>query len=253
MAGTWLGTVDRVFWGSYTRAMAKRPQIVGIGGHGETDEQTQRLYLHVLGLTGKLRPRLLHVPTAVGDSSEAIANAEARFGTDTELSHLRFFPWPPSDLLELALSQDAIAIHGGNTANMLAIWRVHGFDAILRQAWEQGVLLFGASAGMICWFEAGVTDSFGPQLAGMRDGLGFLSGSACPHYDGEELRRPRYRELIDGGFPSGIAADDGVGLHYVGSDLHEVVTCRPGACAYRLGEHGEERLEARSLGPLIQG
>jgi peptidase E len=235
---------------SYTRPMTKQPQIVGLGGHGETDEQTAALYRHVLGLTGtKARPRLLHVPTAVGDSTEGIERVESRLGAITELSHLRFFPYPPDDLRELALEQDAILVHGGNTANMLAIWRVHGFDAILREAWESGVLLFGASAGMICWFEAGVTDSFGPQLEGMRDGLGFLAGSACPHYDGEELRRPRYRELVDSGFPAGIAADDGVGLHYVGTDLREVVTCRPGATAYRVSEAGEERLDA----VLIQG
>jgi dipeptidase E len=229
--------------------MAGQPQIVGFGGYGETDEQTNALFGHVLGLTGKERPRVLSVPTAVGDSSEAIGRAEQRFAGIAELSHLTFFPWPPADLRELALSQDAIAVHGGNTANMLAIWRVHGFDAILREAWESGVLLFGASAGMICWFEAGVTDSFGPQLEGMRDGLGFLAGSACPHYDGEELRRPRYRELVDGGFPNGIAADDGVGLHFVGAELHEVVACRPGARAYRVNELGEAPLDAR----LIQG
>ena len=102
---------------------------------------------------------------------------------------------------------------------MLAVWRVHGFDELLREAWEQGVVLAGSSAGMICWFEAGVTDSYGPQLDGMRDGLGFLPGSACPHYDGEELRRPVYQELVAGGFPPGIAADDDVALHYVGTEL----------------------------------
>ena len=90
------------------------------------------------------------------------------------------------------LAQDALFVSGGNTANMLAIWRAHGFDEIIREAWEQGIVLAGSSAGMICWFEAGVTDSFGPQLEGMRDGLGFLPGSACPHYDGEERRRPVY-------------------------------------------------------------
>ena len=89
---------------------------------------------------------------------------------------------------------------------MLAIWRVHGFDEILREAWQAGVLLTGWSAGMICWFEAGVTDSFGPQLEGMRDGLGFLAGSACPHYDGEELRRPVYRRLVARGLPAGHRA-----------------------------------------------
>ncbi len=102
---------------------------------------------------------------------------------------------------------------------MLAVWRVHGFDELLREAWEQGVVLAGSSAGMICWFEAGVTDSYGPQLDGMRDGLGFLPGSACPHYDGEERRRPVYQELVAGGFPPGIAADDAVALHYVGTEL----------------------------------
>ena len=102
-----------------------------------------------------------------------------------ERDHLRTFPWPPEDLRDLILSQDAICVGGGNTANMLAIWQVHGIDVLLREAWENGVVLWGASAGMICWFEAGVTDSFGPQLEGL-DCLGLLPGSACPHYDGEE-------------------------------------------------------------------
>ena len=157
-------------------------------------------------------------------------------------------PWPPKDdLREVVLNHDAISVGGGNTANMLAIWRVHGFDRILREAWEAGVVLFGASAGMICWFEAGVTDSFGPELDGMRDGLGFLPGSACPHYDGEALRRPRYRELVEAGFPEGIAADNCVALHYVGTELREVVTSRPGAAAYHVTRSGEERIEPRTL------
>src|SRR5215472_4861993 len=125
-----------------------------------------------------------------------------------DLTYFSFWPWPPENLRELALSQDAILVCGGNTANMLAVWRAHGFDQILREAWEAGVVLFGWSAGMICWFEAGVTDSFGPQLAGMRDGLGFLPGSACPHYDGEDRRRPAYTSMVADGFPPGIALDD---------------------------------------------
>jgi dipeptidase E len=163
-----------------------------------------------------------------------------------ELNHAKTFPWPPEALRELILSQDAICVSGGNTANMLAIWRVHGIDGYLREAWSQGVVLWGASAGMICWFEQAVTDSFGPQLDGM-DGLGLLAGSACPHYDGEERRRPRYHELVAGGLAPGIAADDGVALHYVGTELAEVVTCRPGAAAYRVTAGGEERLAAREL------
>src|SRR5437868_9844528 len=156
-----------------------------------------------------------------------------------ELTDLSFYPWPPESLRELALGSDVILVCGGNTANMLAVWRLHGFDRILREAWEAGVVLAGWSAGLICWFEAGVTDSFGPQLEGMRDGLGFLPGSACPHYDGEEQRRPVYAKLVADGFPAGIAADDGVGVHFRGTELAEVVSVRPGATAYRVEADGE--------------
>ncbi|HEY5295473.1 MAG TPA: peptidase E [Gaiellaceae bacterium] len=226
--------------------MANERQIIGLGGGGNTAEQTQALWNYVLDVVGKERPRMLYLPTAVGDSDQAIVGFYERFRGRGELSHLKTFPWPPEDLRELILSQDAICVSGGNTANMLAIWRVHGIEGYLREAWEQGVVLWGASAGMICWFEQGVTDSFGPQLEGM-DCLGLLAGSACPHYDGEERRRPRYHELVAGGLADGIAADDGVGLHYVGTELAEIVSCRPGAAAYRVSADGEERLAAREL------
>jgi peptidase E len=163
------------------------------------------------------------------------------------MTPVRFNPWPPAGLRELALAHDVILVPGGNTANMLAIWRVHGFDEILREAWQAGVLLTGWSAGMICWFEAGVTDSFGPELEGMRDGLGFLAGSACPHYDGEELRRPVYRRLVGEGFPAGIALDDAAGAHYVGTELREVVSSQPGSGGYGVGRDGEEPLATRVL------
>ena len=229
--------------------MAAERHIVGLGGGGDTAEQTMRLHDYVLALTGKTAPRLLYLPTAVADSvhsAEGVLGFYDNFRGRGEVSHLLTFPWPPANLRELILEQDAICVSGGNTANMLAIWKVHGIDTLLREAWENGIVLWGASAGMICWFESGVTDSFGPQLDRM-DCLGFLSGSACPHYDGEELRRPRYRELIDGGLAPGIAADDGVALHYVGTELSEVVTCRPGATAFQVTRNGEERLEAREL------
>jgi dipeptidase E len=226
--------------------MTMERHIVGLGGGGDTDDQTRALYDYVLGLTGKARPRLLYVPTAQGDSAEAIAGFYEQFEGRGELAHLCTFPWPPANLREVILSQDAICVSGGSTANLLAIWRAHGIDELMREAWAGGIVLWGASAGMICWFEAGVTDSFGPQLDGL-ECLGFLPGSACPHYDGEEQRRPRYRELIDAGFVEGIAADDGVGLHYVGTELAEIVSCRPGATAYRVTGDGEERLDAREL------
>jgi len=227
--------------------VANGRHIVGLGGSGDTPEQTERLLRYALGLAGKDRPRLLIVPTASAERDDDVAMYLERFARHSDPSVLRTFPWPPDDLRSHILDQDAIWVGGGNTANMLAIWRVHGIDGLLREAWDAGVVLFGASAGMICWFEAGVTDSFGPQLDGLRDGLGLLAGSACPHYDGEELRRPRYRELVDDGFPPGVAADDGVGLHFDGAELVEAVTCRPGAAAYRVGADGEERLPAREL------
>jgi peptidase E len=163
------------------------------------------------------------------------------------MTHLHFFPYPPESLRDLTLSHDIVLVTGGNTANALAIWRTHGFDDVLREAWEHDLVLTGWSAGAICWFEASVTDSFGPQLEGMRDGLGLLSGSACPHYDGEELRRPRYAELVRNGFPAGIAIDDDVGVRFDGTELSEVVTSREGATAYRVSAAGEEPLEARLL------
>jgi peptidase E len=226
--------------------MAMERHIVGLGGGGDTPAQTALLNDYVVELTGKERPRMLWVPTAVGDDPSATTWFYEAWATRAEVRTLATFPWPPENLRELILSQDAICVCGGNTANMLAIWRVHGIDVILRDAWEQGIVLWGQSAGMICWFEAGVTDSFGPKLGGM-ECLGFLPGSACPHYDGEGQRRPRYRELIGSGFPEGVAADDGVALHYVGTELVEAVTCRPGASAYRVTRDAEQPIETREL------
>jgi len=219
---------------------------VGLGGGGDTGAQSELLWQYVLELVGKDRPRMLYLPTAIGDHESGSVAFFERFARRTEASHLVTFPYPPPDLRAVILEQDAICVSGGNTANMLAIWRVHGIDVLLREAWEQGIVLWGASAGMICWFEQGVTDSFGPQLAGM-DCLGFLPGSACPHYDGEEQRRPRYRELVDGGFAEGIAADDGVAVRYAGTEIAEIVSCRPGAAAYRVTRAGEEKLDVRML------
>ena len=119
---------------------------------------------------------MLWVPTAVGDDPSVSLWFYEGLSSQADLRTLTTFPWPPENLRELVLAQDAICVCGGNTANMLAIWRVHRIDEYLREAWENGIVLWGQSAGMICWFEAGVTDSFGPQLEGM-DCLGFLPGS----------------------------------------------------------------------------
>jgi peptidase E len=211
-------------------------RIFAIGG-GMTPEPVRD---RLLASSGRRRPKVLLVTTAGREDPGPTLRGYDAFSGRADVSRVEFFPWPRDDLREYALGHDLIFVGGGNTANALAIWRVHGFDAILREAYEQGVLLAGSSAGMICWFEAGVTDSFGPQLAGMRDGLGFLPGSACPHYDDEELRRPTYRRLIDeDGFPSGYAADAGVGLHFVDGELAEIISAREGANGYRV-EPGSE-------------
>jgi peptidase E len=202
-------------------------QIVAFGGNPSTAQLE-----HVFELAGGRR--VLFDNTA----SPAFEGLEL----EAEVTHLSFYPWPPADLRKLALAHDVILVAGGNTANLLAVWRVHGFDRVLREAWEAGVVLSGWSAGMICWFEAGVTDSFGPQLEGLRDGLGFLPGSACPHYDGEELRRPVYRELVHDGFPPGIALDDGAGAHYRGTELEALIVSSPAAAGYLVTADGESRI-----------
>jgi dipeptidase E len=209
------------------------PQIVGLGGFPEPP-----MVEHILLLARGRRVLF-----------DRTASPQHEFGLDwdAEVTDLSFYPWPPAELRELALAHDVIVIGGGSTANMLAVWRVHGFDGILREAWENGILLTGWSAGMICWFEAGVTDSFGPQLEGMRDGLGFLPGSACPHYDGEELRRPVYTQLVRDGFPAGIALDDAAGAHYVGTELREVIATGESAGGYAVSPEGERPLAVRRL------
>jgi len=198
----------------------------------------------VLELSGS---RVCFVPTASAHPETMLVSFYESFAGRAEPTHVAFNPWPREDLREHVLAQNAIYVGGGNTANMLAVWRVHGFDVLLREAWERGALLCGWSAGVICWFEAGVTDSFGPELAPMDDLLGLLPGSACPHYDGEGQRRPVYRKLVDEGFPAGYAADDGVALHFVGTELREVVSQREGALAYRVEPGSETPLDARLL------
>jgi peptidase E len=186
--------------------------------------------------------------TATGDSALATTLFYEQWpASRCEPTHVALFGMP-ENVRERILGADAVVVAGGNTANMLAVWRVHGVDEALREAWERGVVLTGWSAGAICWFESGVTDSFGPELAPIDGCLGFFPGSFCPHYDGEEHRRPVYRQLVaEGSLPSGYAADDLAGLHFVGTELDSVVSARDGATAYRVDREGERRLEARSI------
>ena len=219
--------------------------ILAIGGGGILDPSSA-LERHALELAGVGRPRVCFLATAVGDHAERILGFYQGFaGSGAELTHVELFGMPERPA-ERVRSQDVVYVSGGNTANLLALWRVHGIDEAVREVWESGGVLAGWSAGANCWFEDCVTDSFGP-LRGLGDGLGLLAGSFCPHYDGEVLRRPIYRKLVADGMAAGYAADDDTAFVFEGTTLKEVVSQREGALGYRVTADGEEPLEARLL------
>jgi len=216
-------------------------QIVAIGGGGlSTESDNLLLEQYLLKLANKESPKICFVPTASGDSQSYIDRFDAAFAQLPCIpSHLLLFRLHTADLRSFVLEQDIIYVGGGNTKNLLALWKDWGLDTIIREAWEQGVILAGWSAGSICWFEEGVTDSFPGELRVLRC-LGFLKGSNCPHYDGEPERKPSYHRLLAEGLISeGYAADDGVALHFLGTQLEKIISSRPHAKAYRLEKVGE--------------
>lgn len=222
------------------------------GGGFLMEPNNPRLDDFILATTGRDHPRIALLATAGGDSDRVIARFYDAFARKARADHVPLFHRDRS--ADRLLDQDAIFVSGGNTANALVIWRRHGVDRLLHQAWEQGVLLAGVSAGALCWFEDGVTDSFGPQLEALGDGLGFLNGSFCPHYDGEARRRPRYLELLEAGvLPPGIALDDGAAARFEGTTLREAVSSRPNAGAWRVDATGVHHdLPVRFLDPHPQ-
>jgi dipeptidase E len=226
------------------------------GGGFSMEPENPLLDEFVLSLARASPPRVCFVPTASGDAEGYVARFYRAFaGLPCRPSDLQLFQRTVEDLEAFILAQDVIYVGGGNTASMLAVWRAHGLDPLLRRAWREGVVLCGLSAGMNCWFEQSVTDSFClNRLAPLPEGLGLLEGSACPHYDGEARRRPAFRDFIASGTMSdGLAADDGAALVFSGTDLEEVVSSRPAAAAYRVartaaGGVEERRIETRYLG-----
>ena len=217
-------------------------------GGGALFSRDSRIEDFMLGLTRSSRPRVCYLPTAGGEKPEWIVRFYEEFlARDCEPSHVMLFGMPEAPAAHVA-SQDVIYVGGGNTANMLAIWRVHGIDRAIRAAWERGAVVGGMSAGANCWFEDCVTDSFGPTLRALGGGLGLLAGSFCPHYDGEPERRPTYTRLVrEGVLAAGYAADDDAAFHFEGVELREVVSQREGARGYRVTTDGEEPLETRLL------
>jgi peptidase E len=213
--------------------MADR-RVVAFGGFRLAEPGQRDFAAELARMTGKPRPRACFLPQASNERDDYVVAFYEAFSPLAHCTVVLLNPWPEPDWRERITGADIVFVGGGNTANMLAVWRVHGVDEALREAWESGTIMCGSSAGMICWFEAGITDSFRPGLDGMRDGLGFLPGSACPHYDGEELRRPRYHDLVREGFPAGFAADDGVGLVFEGTEFAGAIRVLPNSKAYRV-------------------
>src|ERR1700759_74483 len=194
-----------------------RRHVIAIGGGMLVPDGRVPVHMdYALRLTGRAEPRICVLNTANGDDPQWALRMYDRFaGRPARLSHLALFPMPnvadPEDLL---MSQDVIFVGGGSVANMIAVWRVHGIDEILRKAWQAGIVLAGSSAGGICWFEGGTTDSFGIKLRAFTDGLAMLPGSFCPHYHSEAERRPLYQRLVaGGGLARGGARGSGTAAH----------------------------------------
>jgi peptidase E len=229
------------------------------GGGFQMEPDNPLLDDHVIELarasSGRQVPRICLIPTATGDDREVIADFERLFAPPrAEPRVLRLFGRTDDDLVAVLREQDAVYVPGGSTENLLALWRLHGLDIALRDAWEDGVVLAGMSAGAICWFDAATTDSFGPTLRPLRGGLGILEGTFIPHLHGEAQRLPLLRRLVaDGTIPPGYGVDDGAALVFRDRELVEVVTSGTDSSACRVEPDGdggviETTLPTRYLG-----
>jgi dipeptidase E len=228
--------------------------IFAMGGGGFTADPTNpALDDYILSLARRREPRILFLPTASGDPNAQIAAFRATFGGGAcRARHLSLFrlEHEPDDLRALILAQDIVYVGGGSMRNLLAIWREHDLDRILREAWEEGVVLAGLSAGGMCWFEHGITCSTG-RPAPVR-GLGFLPGSFSVHYDGDPTRRPVFLDAVArGAIPGGYGADDSVGLLFDDRTLVRIVSAKPGARAYRVAAGADAAVDETALEPEL--
>ena len=225
--------------------------IVAIGGNSFPKGTLTPIHRYVLGLARATPPRVCFIPTATGDAQWAIDNFYSAFGKAGELSHLTLFDNTTLDIEALLVLQDVIVVGGGNTRNMLLLWHAWGVDRAIRAAWDNGTVLAGQSAGGLCWFQSGITDSYPKQFREINC-LGWVPGSFCPHYDSEAGRQPVLEELIVAGtLPAGYAVEDDAAIHLRDGKLVNVVSARPGKNAYAVrAENGvmiRELLEAEAL------
>lgn len=205
-----------------------------------------------LRLTGADRPRVCLVMTASGDDASYLARSYAAFaGLGCDVDHLALFTMPNRDPEEILARSDLVWVGGGSVANLLALWRLHGVDSAMRAAWERGAILAGVSAGSICWHVGGPTDSYGPDLRVVTDGLGLLPYGNGVHYDSEEQRRPLLQRVVgDGLLPTSYATDDHVGILYEGDEPVRVIADQDadpatGPAAYRIERVGGDVVETR--------
>ncbi len=209
---------------------------------------------YALDLTGRERPKFAYIGTAVGDDPKRITNFYHACSSETvQASHLELFPLPNhKNIEEYLLSQDIMVVAGGSAANLLAVRRVHGVDKILRQAWEQGIVLAGASAGAICWTIGGTTDSFGVGMSPLTNALGFLPYSCGVHYDSEKKRRPLLHKLIaEQKLPDGYATDDGVNIHFIGTTFEKAISDKPKRNAYHVYRAQDGRVKEDIIRPIL--
>ncbi|MDX6668172.1 MAG: dipeptidase [Solirubrobacteraceae bacterium] len=233
-----------------------RRQIVAFGGGGFSMEAGNPLMdEYVLGLAARPRPRVCFLPSASGDADHYIVRFYRHFAADRcEPSHVSLFRRErgvDGDLREHLLSQDLIYVGGGSLISLLGVWRAHGVDKILREAWRSGVVLCGLSAGSLCWFADGVSAFHGaPERV---RGLGLLPHSNAVHYDGDRVRRTAFHRFLAAGMPSGYACEDGAALHFVGTELAHVVSSRAGARAFHVRLAGRRVRERALPGEYLGG
>ena len=222
--------------------MTKGHIVASSGGFVQTDRwgviKPGRIFTRALELTNKERPRVLFVMTASGDDMGYIARSyQAMNGLGVDVDHLALFSQPTSEVNEAIGKADLVWVGGGSVANLMAVWRLHGVDDAMQDAWESGAVLGGVSAGSICWHVGGPTDSFGPQLQVVNNALALLPYGNGVHYDTEAQRRPLLQSLVaNSTLPTSYATDDHAAVIYRGIDPVETVvdTEDSAARAYKL-------------------